>query len=395
MLNKDSLSQLKQLKSDIRENNPRFKAIVKGTKRRFGFAVLQDKRELLIPPADMERLFPGDKITITVKKDDKGKEVAVIESFDGTDLKRFNGRVCFKKNNSFVIPDKPDLSRWIFIPPKQRANCEEGDFVECEIVRHPFKTSKPQAKIVNVFGSIDKPGVESSYIKSKFKINGDWPADLTAGLREHCEQTLEAEASADNPTRTDLSALPFVTIDSAATQDIDDALYAEPLADQSGWCLYVAISDPTAFVSQNSKLEQLAEALAISTYLPGDGVAMLPPVLSSEFCSLQENQPRLTLCCKMHISTSGEISHTEFINGFINSRAKLSYQQVATFLQANSAKDGEQALNEEIASNLHNCLAIKNALLAHRNQAQPGYGRTKRLSPCLRRQQKTIGYYQT
>ena len=59
-------------------------------------------------------------------------------------------------------------------------------------------------------------------------------------------------------TRRDLTALDFVTIDSASTEDMDDALYAESTADGK-LLLTVAIADPTAWIAEGSKLDNAAK----------------------------------------------------------------------------------------------------------------------------------------
>lgn len=58
--------------------------------------------------------------------------------------------------------------------------------------------------------------------------------------------------------RRDLTALDFVTIDSASTEDMDDALYVEAAADGK-LHLTVAIADPTARIAEGSKLDKAAK----------------------------------------------------------------------------------------------------------------------------------------
>ncbi len=50
MLNADTLSQLRQLKSDIEEHKVVYPGIVKATKGRFGFVALDDGRDVFLPP---------------------------------------------------------------------------------------------------------------------------------------------------------------------------------------------------------------------------------------------------------------------------------------------------------------------------------------------------------
>lgn len=83
--------------------------------------------------------------------------------------------------------------------------------------------------------------------------------------------------------RQDLTALNFVTIDSASTEDMDDALYAEELAD-GRLQLTVAIADPTAWIAEGSKLDNAAKIRAFTNYLPGFNIPMLPRELSDDLC---------------------------------------------------------------------------------------------------------------
>lgn len=64
-------------------------------------------------------------------------------------------------------------------------------------------------------------------------------------LEKEAPDGVAAEMLDEGLTRRDLTTLDFVTIDSASTEDMDDALYAESTADGK-LLLTVAIADPTA-----------------------------------------------------------------------------------------------------------------------------------------------------
>lgn len=53
MLNNDALAQLKGLKHQIEAEKEYVEATVKGTLNRYGFAVVDDGREIFIPPDEM------------------------------------------------------------------------------------------------------------------------------------------------------------------------------------------------------------------------------------------------------------------------------------------------------------------------------------------------------
>ncbi len=79
MLDQDSLSQLKQLKTNIIESKDRGEGEVRGSQRRFGFVKLDDGRDVFLAPDEMQRVFPGDRVRINVITDDKGKFKAELE----------------------------------------------------------------------------------------------------------------------------------------------------------------------------------------------------------------------------------------------------------------------------------------------------------------------------
>ena len=92
MLNQDSLAQLKGLKARMEAEKERAEATVKGTQARYGFAVLDDGREVFIPPDEMLKAFPDDRVKICVRPDRGGKTVADIEGLIECPIETFNGR---------------------------------------------------------------------------------------------------------------------------------------------------------------------------------------------------------------------------------------------------------------------------------------------------------------
>lgn len=270
MLNQNSLTQLKGLKAQMEAEKEHADATVKGTQARFGFAVLDDGREIFIPPDEMLKAFPDDRVRVCVHPDKGGKLIADIEQLLNCPLGEFNGRCVSKGKAMFVEPDLPRLSRWLFIPPHARNGVKEGDYVRAAVLRHPIKDGKPQAKILSIIGSPQTPGIENLYTADKFKLSREWSKAALSEL----EQALQSAQALTDQRRRDLTDLEFVSIDSARTQDIDDALYAEISSD--GWNLYVGIADPTSFISAGSLLEQEIAARAASVYFHGDAIAMMP-----------------------------------------------------------------------------------------------------------------------
>src|SRR6056300_1462340 len=104
MLNNDALAQLKGLKDQIEAQKEHTDATVKGTQNRYGFAVTDDGREIFIPPDEMLKVLPGDKVAICIrpaksvkgKQDKPGRTVADIERLIESGLNEFVGHIVQK-----------------------------------------------------------------------------------------------------------------------------------------------------------------------------------------------------------------------------------------------------------------------------------------------------------
>lgn len=323
MLDKSALQQLRQLKTDIIESKDQGEGEVRGSQRRFGFVRLDDGRDVFLPPDAMLRVFPGDRVKVNVLTDDKGKFKGELEKLIDSPLSTFTGRYVVRGQGHFVEPDLPRFNKLLFIPPSERKKAQPGDYLHCKVQRHPWKDGKSQVKLLSKIGSPEDAGVEGKYTLCKFELPFGWPA----------EQALQ-DSRAEK--RRDLRELGFVTIDSADTRDIDDALYAQ--SNDDGWLLQVAVADPGAYIPADSELDKAARQRASTAYLPGFVQPMLPEGISQQACSLVAGEDRAALLCSMQISRAGEIDSIEFSEVLIRSQAKLSYSDVAAHLA------GEQTL---------------------------------------------------
>ena len=130
-----------------------------------------------------------------------------------------------------------------------------------------------------------------------------------------------------------MTALNFVTIDSASTEDMDDALQVQDNGDGS-LLLTIAIADPTAYVDENSELDLIARKRAFTNYLPGFNIPMLPRDLSDNLCSLRPNERRPVLVCRVTIAADGTLGEDiHFSAARVESKAKLVYDEVSDWLE--------------------------------------------------------------
>lgn len=146
-----------------------------------------------------------------------------------------------------------------------------------------------------------------------------------------------ANPGLDDEMLVDLTTHPFFTIDNEDSLDLDQAMYIA--REGRGFALYYALADAAYYVGAHSAL--LAEALrrGSSYYLPGLCIPMLPTALSEGLVSLNERVDRRALVVCMHLDEAAEVIRTEFLRAKIQSRAKLTYDGVQNYHDAEEGHD--------------------------------------------------------
>jgi len=330
---------LAQLKQQLHSQTPRAEGVVKGTEKGFGFLEVDGQKSYFIPPPQMKKVMHGDRV-IAVIHSDKDRESAEPEELVEPFLSRFVGKVQRKDDRLSIVPDHPLLKE--AIPCRAMRGVEhdfkEGDWAVAEMRRHPLK------------------GDRGFYAElTQFITFGDdhfvpwWVTLARHNLEKEAPNGVATEMLDEGLERVDLTALDFVTIDSATTQDMDDALFVEALADDK-LQLTVAIADPTAWIAEGSKLDSIAKVRAFTNYLPGFNIPMLPRELSDDLCSLRPQEVRPVLACRMIIAADGTIEEDiTFFAATIESKAKLAYDEVSDWLEGNA---GWQPPSEAIANQI-------------------------------------------
>lgn len=338
-----------------------FPGTVKATNGRFGFVALDEGRDVFLPPEEMQKVLPGDRVNVTEQEVEKGKTQGVVDELLETRLNTFVGRYLVKGKGHFVVPETPGINRWIFIPPKERMNAQQDDYIYCQIHKHPIKDGKGQAKVLRVIGKAGEPGIERSFTLATFDLADTWPD----AVRAQADSLGEGDIESRETGREDRTDRPYVTIDSPGTQDMDDALLAEPNA--TGWTLSIAIADPTAVIDTDSPAEQEAFNRATAIYFPGEPLPMLPDSISTRLCSLMPEAKRLSLVCDLQVNNDGSLGDYSFHQAVIQSKGKLSYELVSNLIEGRE-DDDIKALPEAVANSLDQLHQAATALRKWRNE---------------------------
>ncbi|MGB8652429.1 MAG: RNB domain-containing ribonuclease [Mycobacteriales bacterium] len=137
-----------------------------------------------------------------------------------------------------------------------------------------------------------------------------------------------AEAEQVRPAMppTDLTEVPFLTIDPPGSTDLDQAMALRQVA--HGYQVLYAIADVAAFVSPGGGLDAEAHRRGETFYAPDKRVPLHPPVLSEGAASLLQDQTRPALVWQLDLDADGKLVGTHVSRAVVRSRRKLDYPTV-------------------------------------------------------------------
>ncbi|CAM5222596.1 exoribonuclease II [Alishewanella longhuensis] len=345
---------LAQLKQQMRESLPTKEGVVRATAKSFGFLEISDKESIFIAPPQMKKVLHGDKISAVINTVDDKSQAEPQTLLDAA-LTQFVGRVKRHKNKLQVVPDHPqmrDALKAVMADTLTDKALQDGDWVLATLSQHALRDEQFLVTVTDLIAKADDPEAPWWVVLARHKLAKAAP---------------EAENNwtlLDTQNRNDLTRLPFFTIDSESTQDMDDAISISSTA--NGWQLLIAVADPDAYIAADSALDQLAKARAFTTYLPGRNVPMLPRQLADELCSLHPEQQRPALCTRLTIDLEGNLhGEAEFTLAWICSKARFSYNQVSDYLEQ---KTQWQPDTEVMATQLNQLAAMAKARQQWRQQ---------------------------
>lgn len=340
-MNIENIEILSCLKKEIAKKNRKMKGIVRGTRSRVGFLEVSNNKDIFIKPMEMDKVFFGDEVEATVFDYETENENLVIDKIIRSDQKIFIGLFSESETGSYVAIDSPYYSKKIRIPKDLKNGARHNQYVKIELIEHPFKRSKPKAKIISIIGDKNAWNIEASYNMSRFNID----TYVDEIINKESNELIESFDNNIFKSRKDLTKLDFFTIDGENTVDIDDAIYVKKL--DKKWKLLVAISDVSELLKENSNLDNDAYKRLSTVYLLGKTIPMLSFDLTKTL-SLTPFDKKLVLVADITLDLNGDVLNYKFYEATINSKAKLSYNDVSTFLNT--------GLIESCSENIKNSL---------------------------------------
>ncbi|KQR04497.1 ribonuclease R [Deinococcus sp. Leaf326] len=240
------------------------------------------------------------------------------------------GTLEFHHGHPILKPDDHRARHRILLLPDGLEELEAGARVVTELY-WPEATGEDEVfgQVARVLGAEDDPETETEAVIVKYDLRGEFPQDV---LDQANAIPTEIPGEALNG-RLDLREFNIFTVDGRDAKDFDDAIHIQPTPEGT-FVVGVHIADVSHYVAEGTPLDKEAYARATSVYLPGRVLPMLPEHLSNGVCSLVPYQDRLTMTAMIELSAEGEILKVQLTPSVINSKARLTYDEVQAYSEA-------------------------------------------------------------
>ena len=292
----------------------------------YGFLIPDDKDapDLYINRREMRRAMHGDRVMARIDRKARGGSEIHITQIIEHGQKRLLGTYEEVNGRALLVP--MDARIGAIALKDGAARPAKGKVIAAEISRYGTAFSTPEARVVNVMGDPDDPEVQAQSLIFRYGLSTIFSPQVEREIANLADAIPTDEIAA----RTDLRALPIVTIDGENARDFDDAVYVRRQG--AGFELYVSIADVAHYVAPESALDQEAYARATSVYFPDRAIPMLPEALSNGLCSLNPNEDRLTKTACIEFTAAGEVVRSRFFNSVIRSHERMTYTNVRRIL---------------------------------------------------------------
>jgi ribonuclease R len=304
----------------------------------------EGSKDLFVPGGRLATAMDGDRVLARVDRRPRGRnpEGAVVRVLERA-RQTVVGTLHRRRNVSFVVPLDRRLQREVLVtrpadvPPEDVPEANDGDVVVVRLLTYGEGKSRASGPIERVLGPLADPGVDVLAVAHGFGL----PLEFTEEVVRAAEDAA-ATASADpGPGRVDRRELLCFTIDPADAKDHDDALSILPLGEGLAE-VGVHIADVSHFVTPGGEVDLEALARGTSVYLVDRAIPMLPPVLSSDVCSLIVEAPRFAISLFMSLDAKARVRARRYERTTIRCRYGLSYDQAQEVL------DGRGSIAPEV-----------------------------------------------
>jgi ribonuclease R len=352
---------------------------------------------VFVPPAKARALVADDLVDAEIEIDDKGATATATTLVDRP-RKMLVGTVQHGPGGLVVEPDPQLGSGWVTLAAGPAARLptsvgrlvvvllgqhEDGSPLGQALVAGPYVVGSPQA--VRAAATVVALGrAAPTLVPGGPAAAGLDPVEaaathtrivgMLAGGGRGAAAGLDTSGvipGAEAPW-VDRRDEPAVTVDSATTRDLDDAVAASwDGSDAAAVQVAVHIADTGRAIGLDSAADRYARVAGATAYLAvGDNAPMLDPALSEDALSLRPNEDRFALSVRFTVSPGGAIGEVEVEVAAMTSRAQLTYGAVDEWLAGDetAVRDEAGSGGAEVAEVLRAAIEAAHRLGAERDE---------------------------
>jgi len=317
------------------------------TRKGFGFFAVEGKEEdLIIPKESTLHALSGDIVKVApagmyhdpsgrMPSRASGKVVEIVSRAHET----FVGTLIEENGLTLLAPDSKKMYVPIVILPSTSLGAGDlakllGYKVIVRLGEWAADKEYPLGTIEEVIGKAGIHDVEMRALALGQGFSSDFPPGVVneaKNLEAHGRAILAEEAK--NPKRRDFRTVPTCTIDPHDAKDFDDALSVQTLLD-GNIEVGVHIADVSFFVRPGTELDKEAVSRATSVYLVDRTIPMLPHILSTDLCSLNPDEDRLSVSAVFVLDKDANIINEWFGATVMHSDKRFTYENAQEVLDA-------------------------------------------------------------
>ncbi len=284
---------------------------------------------VFVKATNLKGAITYDTVMIKEFTDDQGRKEGIVERIIKRGNEFFYGELLFYKGKYFVYSVDSKIKLTIFINKNDLLKARPHQMVKVKVNKY-FPNNTADGEVVKILGNNKDAGMDITALVLTAGIKTEFSEEVLLELEEIPEKICKS----DYPNRKDLTDKIIITIDGADAKDLDDAIRVEKLTN-GNFLLGVYIADVSNYVKEGTFLDLEAFERGTSVYLPDRVIPMLHKKLSNGICSLNEGVDRLVMGCEMEIDNLGNIVNSEIFEGIINSKHRMTYDDVNKIIKNN------------------------------------------------------------
>lgn len=317
------------------------------------YIILEDGSKLNIQKEYLNGALPNDEVIYSLD----GKIIKILERKSSPVLCQIKE----KNGEKILVPHNVRGVLNLKISPKNLSALFDGDYILVKPDKEKNNDSFDCYQVGNRIVLTD-PNINPQL--ALIAIEHECDLDYSNEAYEELKEIPDEVSSEDINSRKnhDFREEHIFTIDGIKTKDMDDAVGIKTLPN-GNYEISVHIAEPNHYARPGSALFEEARKRKFTMYLLNIAIHMFPPKMANGICSLNEKVDRLTKSVIMEIDKNGNIVNSKVCKSIINSKKKMTYDDVNSILENDIVPDGYEPFVEDLKN-----LEIINNIVSERRE---------------------------